>query len=118
MTVGLGPQAGVERAAGILRDAHGSALSYACFPTGDEWVIRVLRAECTKGAGLARVAALLGIARGDVAAVGDWLNDVEMLQWAGRSFAMPEAPEEVKRSASDVLERGGVADAIARWLGW
>lgn len=38
----------------------------------------------TKGSGLARVAAALGIAAGDVIAFGDMPNDVAMLRWAGR----------------------------------
>src|SRR5690606_23480875 len=40
-----------------------------------------------KGATLAALAASLGIARANVAAIGDWYNDISMLAWAGRSFA-------------------------------
>ena len=117
LAVGVGDQALVERTAEALRNAGDAALDCWSFPFGDEWAVRMHRAGCSKGSGLARVAAQLGIDREDVAAVGDWLNDVDMLSWAGRSFAMPHAPDPVKTVASDVLERGGVADAIARWLG-
>jgi hydroxymethylpyrimidine pyrophosphatase-like HAD family hydrolase len=49
--------------------------------------------------------------------VGDWLNDVPMFEVAGRSFAMGQAPDEVKAKASDILPHtveggGGVASAI------
>jgi Cof subfamily protein (haloacid dehalogenase superfamily) len=116
IAVGVGAQGGIERAADALR-ALGDALAWWTFPFGDEWAVRVHPRDCSKGAALARVAARLGIDRADVAAVGDWINDVEMLRWAGRSFAMPGAPPDVKSAASDPLERGGVADALARWLG-
>src|SRR5690606_38875408 len=72
-----------------------------------------------KGATLAALAASLGIARANVAAIGDWYNDISMLAWAGRSFAMGQAPGPVRAAATDVLEAawgGGVAEAIARWL--
>jgi hypothetical protein len=118
LAVGVGDQALVERTADALRAIGDASLACWSFRFGDEWAVRMHRGGCSKGSGLARVAAQLGIDRQDVAAVGDWLNDIEMLQWAGRSFAMPAAPDSVKAAASDVLERGGVADAIARWLGW
>lgn len=69
----------------------------------------------SKGAALAALAERLGIAQGDVAVAGDWHNDLSMFAWAGRSFAMPHAPDEVKRAATDQVN-GGVADALARWL--
>jgi len=49
----------------------------------------------SKASALARLAAHLGIDAADVAAFGDMPNDVEMLRWAGLSYAMsgghPEA---------------------------
>ena len=58
------------------------------------------------------------MAREDVAAIGDWWNDVSMLTWAGRSFAMAHAPEGVRAAATDTLQqRTGVAEAVERWLG-
>ena len=51
--------------------------------------------------------------------MGDWLNDVPMLQRVGRGFAMAQAPDELKAVASDVLEAdawtgGGLAEAARR----
>ena len=45
-----------------------------------------------------------------------------MLRWAGRSFAMGQAPDAVRASAKEILAAtsstgGGVAEALARWLG-
>lgn len=51
--------------------------------------------------------------------VGDWLNDLPMLTAAGRSFAMGQSPDDVKRAATDVLDHsiatgGGIAETIQR----
>jgi hydroxymethylpyrimidine pyrophosphatase-like HAD family hydrolase len=67
---------------------------------------------------LAQLAQRLGVPRARVAAVGDWLNDVGMFAFAGRSFAMGHAPSIVQSAATDVLRStsragGGVAEAIA-----
>jgi hypothetical protein len=88
----------------------------------DIWALRVRPGGHCKGSALARLARRLGCAREGVAAVGDWINDVGMLSWAGRSFAMAQAPDVVRSAATDVLDAssrsgGGVAEALARWLG-
>lgn len=84
-------------------------------------VVRLVSTGTSKAVGLADVAARLGLSADRVAVVGDWFNDVPMLRWAGRSFAMPHAPDEVKACATDVLpagsaERGAIADALEAWL--
>jgi hydroxymethylpyrimidine pyrophosphatase-like HAD family hydrolase len=53
----------------------------------------------------------LGIDRAHLVAVGDGRNDLDMLRWAGsegRSFAMGQAPDDVKAAATDVT--GPVVD--------
>lgn len=76
----------------------------------------------TKGSALAWLAEHQGIDIEETVCVGDWLNDVPMLEAAGRAFAMGHAPEAVKAAATDVLEEsqetgGGVARAIAEAFG-
>jgi hypothetical protein len=115
---------GAQHATAAARDAlvaeHGPRVEVAAFPFGAELhAVRVQPRGCSKGSALARLTARHGIARADVAAVGDWWNDVSMLTWAGRSFAMAHAPEAVRASATDTLRHGaggGVAEAITRWL--
>jgi hypothetical protein len=56
-----------------------------------------------------------------VAAVGDWYNDLGMFAYAGRSFAMGQAPEAIHQAATDRLvatsvDGGGIAEAIAALL--
>jgi hydroxymethylpyrimidine pyrophosphatase-like HAD family hydrolase len=69
-----------------------------------------------KGTAVTWLAQHYGIGLEDVVTVGDWLNDVPMLKCAGQSFAMAQAPSEVKAAAKQVLKAdiwtgGGVAEA-------
>ena len=73
----------------------------------------------SKASGLAEVAALLGVAREHVLAIGDGRNDIEMLQWAGRGVAMGQAPDEVKLAAdavTDSVQDDGLAHELLRWV--
>lgn len=72
-----------------------------------------------KGAALRQLADHLHIDRSSVMAVGDYLNDVEMVAWAGFGVAMGNAVPEVKAVARRIVannDEGGVADAIASVL--
>jgi Cof subfamily protein (haloacid dehalogenase superfamily) len=69
----------------------------------------------SKAAALGRLCAHLGIDRADVAAFGDMPNDIEMLRWAGQSYAMtgghPEAVAAAKALAPP-CEEDGVAQVV------
>ena len=70
----------------------------------------------TKATTLAQVAESLGVAAAEVIAFGDMPNDLAMLTWAGRSFAMADAHPEVRACAGDVApshEEDGVARVLA-----
>lgn len=77
--------------------------------------LEFLAPRSTKGHGLAHLADHLGIRREEVAAMGDYLNDVEMLEWAGMSAAVANAHPETRAVAQRLFasnEEGGVADFI------
>jgi len=124
MAVGFGTQEAVARAHATVTTAHGDALLALAFPASreaDRWTLLTRSAHTDKATGLARVAASLGVQAGEVAVVGDWLNDVPMFRWAGRSFVMGQSPDEVARHATDRLRAtsrtgGGVAEAILAML--
>jgi hydroxymethylpyrimidine pyrophosphatase-like HAD family hydrolase len=83
------------------------------------WGMVVRASGVDKGTALDWLALHYGVGVEDVVAVGDWLNDVPMLKRAGVSYAMAQAPEEVKVAAkevldSDIWEGGGVAEAAER----
>ncbi|WDL98749.1 Cof-type HAD-IIB family hydrolase [Alicyclobacillus sp. ALC3] len=81
--------------------------------------IEVNAAGVTKAAGLQLICDRAGIDANQVIAMGDSLNDISMLRWAGLGVAMGNAQEVVKEAADtmtgDCLENG-VAQAIRRIL--
>jgi Cof subfamily protein (haloacid dehalogenase superfamily) len=73
----------------------------------------------SKASGLAQVARDLAVEPGDVLAVGDGRNDIEMLQWAGRGVAMGQASQDVLAAADDVtaaVHEDGLARELERWF--
>lgn len=56
-----------------------------------------------KGGGLQALADSLGIAAEETAAIGDYLNDLEMVEWAGFGAAVGNARDEVKEAAKEVF---------------
>lgn len=110
-----------------VRDVEESLTPYQSFvdtfrfELGGRQVLRLLAKGTSKGAALARLATELGIEPGNTAVIGDWLNDLSMFEYAARSFAMPQAPEQLKQGATDQLDdedvgRGPIATALRRWL--
>lgn len=92
--------------------------SYVTGGATDEYaILELFHGACSKAGGLRRLTRLLGIERRHVLAIGDHVNDVEMLAWAGLGVAMANAPPDVQRHAR-LLTRSnddeGVAEAIER----
>ena len=82
-------------------------------------LVDVNAAGCSKGTTLARWATREGYGRDEVMAVGDNLNDLEMLDFAGTPVVMGNAADAVKRARSFYVtgtnDEGGLADAIKRF---
>lgn len=71
--------------------------------------------RATKGYAIAHLAASLGIEREETAAIGDYLNDLEMLEYAGLSGAVGNAHPTIKKVANVVVspnDLGGVSEFI------
>jgi hypothetical protein len=72
-----------------------------------------------KGAALHWLAARLGVPAAATMAIGDQVNDLEMLAMAGIGVAMGGAPPEVRAAADHVtapIEEDGAAQAIERFV--
>ena len=73
----------------------------------------------SKASGLKALAERLGIDAEHVMAIGDQLNDLEMLEWAGLGVAMGNAVTRIKE-VSDVVtssnDEAGVAPAIQKYI--
>lgn len=94
------------------------ALSLTEYPVRDFSLVDICSAGTTKGTTLAALAALLGIERAAVMAVGDNYNDGEMLDWAGIGVVMGNAAEPLKARGHEVTgtnDEAGLAQAIRRF---
>jgi Cof subfamily protein (haloacid dehalogenase superfamily) len=103
-----------------LRDAA-SAWSVALteYEHRDFSMVDVVRAGCSKGAALAAWSERQGLAPADVMAMGDNLNDVQMLEFAGTPVVMGNALDELKTRGWAVTaanDEAGVALAIDRYI--
>jgi Cof subfamily protein (haloacid dehalogenase superfamily) len=117
---------GIGAATDVARACEAAAASgheIDAFALGDAAeglaALRLRPAGVDKGSALARLCTRLGIVAKEVVAIGDWLNDITMLTWAGQSFAMGHALPEVRRAARRCLTAtaatgGGVAEALER----
>ena len=79
--------------------------------------VEIMPYGVNKGTSIDDISKYLGIDKDNIMAIGDDYNDIEMLRKAGYSFAMGNAPDEVKSHAkfiTDTNERDGVAKAIER----
>jgi len=82
-------------------------------------LVDVTRCGCTKGSTLSAWAAARGYSRDEVMAIGDNLNDLEMLEFAGRPVVMGNALDELKTRGWPVTatnDEAGVARAIETFI--
>jgi Cof subfamily protein (haloacid dehalogenase superfamily) len=90
-----------------------------CITSSAHHNLEINHRDAQKGIALERWAAKRGIDMSEVVAIGDNLNDLSMLQKAGRSVAMGNAEEAVKRICHWVTKTNnehGVAYAIREML--
>lgn len=81
--------------------------------------IEILGEGVTKQSGLQRLCELEGIDASEVMAFGDWINDIEMLQWAGVGIAVADAHPDVIAIADRTTlsnDADGVAVVLAELL--
>ncbi len=91
------------------------ALAVTVYETRNFSMIDVINPVCSKGASLAEWAALRGVAREEVLAIGDNRNDLEMLTFAGIPVVMGNCVAELKGFGwheTTSNDDGGVAAAI------
>lgn len=92
----------------------------AVSPSGLPGSVELTPPGVHKGRGLAHLCARLGIDRRHVVAIGDGLNDHEMLRWAGRGVAMGNADPATKLVADEITagnDDDGVAAVVERLVG-
>jgi Cof subfamily protein (haloacid dehalogenase superfamily) len=102
-----------ERAADVhaeIEQRYGDRLCLLDFPS----VTAVHAVGASKGNALEMLAGEMGIAQEDVLAIGDSVNDVSMLTWAGHSAAPEHCDHYARASAGEILSGVGVDGVIER----
>jgi Cof subfamily protein (haloacid dehalogenase superfamily) len=83
-------------------------------------LIDIINPAASKGAGVAATAAELGVSQGDIMAIGDNYNDLEMLLFAGIGVVMANAPLSLREIAglhpTASNREDGVALAIEQFI--
>jgi hydroxymethylpyrimidine pyrophosphatase-like HAD family hydrolase len=113
-----GPEGGAMVAA-AREELPGLSVIRATSPLdGRSTWIEIFPPGVSKSHGAAWLAETLSIPREAVAMVGNDYNDADLLEWAGRGFAVANAPDELKIRFENVpsCDSGGTARAIERWL--
>lgn len=90
------------------------ALGVTPTPAGPDW-LDVTPRDVSKATGLERIRERIGVDPRWTVAVGDGVNDLEMIAWAARGVAMGHAPAAVVDAADEVtgtLEEHGVVTVL------
>jgi hydroxymethylpyrimidine pyrophosphatase-like HAD family hydrolase len=81
--------------------------------------LAIMNPSCSKASGVVELARYLGVPLGQIMAIGDNNNDIEMLRTVGWGVAMGQASEAVKSAARAVTasnQEEGVAQAIQHYV--
>ena len=98
---------------------HRYAVALTEYEFRDFSLVDVLQAGCSKGSALANWVRARGYARAEVMAVGDNLNDLEMLEFAGRPVVMGNAIPDLRDRGWAVTatnDAAGVARAVETFI--
>ena len=76
-----------------------------------EYYYEIVNDKCSKGECASFLSKHLNIPQNEIAAIGDHLNDVEVIKWVGHGYAPRNARREVKKYAK-VLEHTNDQEAI------
>nr|WP_240394013.1 Cof-type HAD-IIB family hydrolase [Corynebacterium lactis] len=87
--------------------------------SGKHW-LDLIDADTNKGTALRDLQAALGVAKEETVCFVDYLNDLELIDYSGRSFAMDNGHPEIKRRATDIAPPNtaeGVVVTLKRLFG-
>ena len=114
----LGPMQEAEQALRRVQFAEEFSLAVTAYEARNFSMIDILNPRISKGVTLAEWAALRGVAREEILAIGDNHNDEEMLSFAGIPVVMENAVPELKTRGWHITctnDEDGVAAAIERF---
>ena len=117
-----GPPGRIEPLEPLLRSfspAGSVHLTWTKYPARNISILDVMNLGCSKGAALALWATRCRIQPGEVMAIGDNYNDLEMLQFAGHPVVMGNCTAGLDSNGWPVTlsnDEDGVAEAIRRYI--
>jgi len=117
-----GPPERIEPLEPLLRDSSAAAsvhLTWTKYPARNIFILDVMNLGCSKGAALSVWATRCGVQAGEVMAIGDNENDLEMLRFAGRPVVMGNCTAGMDGNGWPVTlsnDEDGVAEAIGRYI--
>jgi Cof subfamily protein (haloacid dehalogenase superfamily) len=106
----------IDSLQGRLEELFGDQLD---FTRSKPNYLEILGPGVSKGSALQRLVTRWGIDRSEVIAIGDALNDIEMIIWAGIGVAMENAVAQVKEKADFIApdnNNHAVAEVIQRFV--
>ena len=109
----------MDQAATVLPQIEESVRAFSTATFSKPNYLEILPLGVNKARAVSVLAAALGLELGQVAAIGDAPNDLEMLREVGLAFAMGNASDEVKATADSVVgsnDQAGVAQAVKEIL--
>jgi len=80
------------------------------------WFLTLLHPLGDKAHALKELEEIMGVETKNVIVFGDSLNDIGMFEYAGKSIAVKNALEEVKKRADLILPHTNDEDAVAKYL--
>ncbi len=108
-----------EALSALLDEIDTNESSFVCtrlgFETGEHIYYEQLPKGMSKAVGVRELAKILNTKKGGIFAIGDYYNDVEMLQFADISGTTSQAPNDIKKLVNFVggpCNKGAVADFI------
>jgi len=78
--------------------------------------LQITPANVNKGTSLAALASIVGFTASEVIALGDSMNDEDMIRWSGVGVAMASGSEGLKKAANFVTKFGNDEDGAAEFL--
>ena len=103
----------------VERDAADFAITLTEYESRDFALVDVIRAGCSKGSALRELARVRGIERESVMAIGDNLNDLPMLEFAGLPVVMANGVGALRArgwASAPSNDLAGVAAAIGTYI--
>jgi Cof subfamily protein (haloacid dehalogenase superfamily) len=94
-------------------------LTWTKYPARNIFILDVMNLGCSKGAALSLWATRCGVQGGEVMAIGDNENDLEMLRFAGRPVVMGNCTAGMDSNGWPLTlsnDQDGVAEAIRRYI--